>query len=157
MKRNADKLPQRIPTVAPCAQCGAVLASGITCADRFDALLALDHSRQQPWGSRHGLAFCVYTLQHPDGHTPSEIYRYWSFLQRVYTYGSSPGDVAQQIRAVGGKTPEFWDVAPLRGAVDPPREFAVTIADLGDFEAETYAGKLDDWCRATIAAWDAMR
>lgn len=98
-----------------------------------------------------------YTLQHPDGHTHAEVYHYWSYLQRVYTDGEAPMQVAQQIRAVNGQTPAHWDVAPLRGADNPPRSYAVTIADLGEFEAESYPTALDAWCRATIAAWDEPR
>jgi hypothetical protein len=31
----------------------------------------------------------------------------------------------------------------------------VTIADLGDFDREDYPARLDDWCRAVLAAWGA--
>src|SRR5712664_2891954 len=48
----------------PCPQCGAVYPPPPTsCADQFAVLLALDHSRREPWGSRHGLAFAAYSLQ----------------------------------------------------------------------------------------------
>lgn len=48
-----------------CADCGAAWRDGEdSCAARFDRLLALDHSRREPWGSRHGIAFAVYALQH---------------------------------------------------------------------------------------------
>jgi hypothetical protein len=32
-------------------------------------------------------------------------------------------------------------------------KYAVTIADLDEFNAETYPRKLEDWGRATLAAW----
>ena len=48
-----------------CPQCGGALASpDDSCASRFDTLLALDHSRQEPWGSRHASAFATFALQH---------------------------------------------------------------------------------------------
>jgi hypothetical protein len=31
-----------------------------------------------------------------------------------------------------------------------PRPARVTIADLGEFDAETYPSKLESWCRATL-------
>jgi hypothetical protein len=31
----------------------------------------------------------------------------------------------------------------------------VTIAELGEFDSETYAKKLEEWGRATLAAWMA--
>jgi hypothetical protein len=57
-----------------CEQCGAFLGEpAVTCEERFANLLALDHSRQEPWGSRHGLAFSAYTLQHPAGQSPDVL------------------------------------------------------------------------------------
>lgn len=32
---------------------------------------------------------------------------------------------------------------------------AVTIVDLGDFDAATYAERLDAWCPASLVAWGA--
>jgi hypothetical protein len=31
-----------------------------------------------------------------------------------------------------------------------PRRARVTIAELGEFDAETYPARLEDWCRATL-------
>ena len=51
---------------ATCNECGARYGNSTdSCVVRFDQLLALDHSRREPWGSRHGLAFAVFALQHP--------------------------------------------------------------------------------------------
>ena len=36
----------------------------LTCGELFDRLLALDHSRRQPWGALHGEAVACYFLQH---------------------------------------------------------------------------------------------
>ena len=53
-------------TPTRCDECGARYTEpGDSCQARFDQLLALDHSRQEPWGSRHGLAFAAFALQHP--------------------------------------------------------------------------------------------
>jgi hypothetical protein len=47
-----------------CPECGATYSEeGDSCAARFDQLLALDHSRREPWGSRHGQAYAAFALQ----------------------------------------------------------------------------------------------
>jgi hypothetical protein len=33
---------------------------------------------------------------------------------------------------------------------------SVTVANLGAFDADTYAEQLDDWCRASLAMWGAI-
>jgi hypothetical protein len=140
-------------TARVCAQCGARLSASETCADRFSELLALDHSRREPWGSRHGLAFAAYTLQHPEGQTAGALDRCWLLLCRVYVAGDSPADVARALRAHGSRNPDGW-TAPLRPRERPAgARFDTTIADLGAFAAEEYAAALDSWCRDTLAGW----
>lgn len=135
-----------------CEQCGARYASaGDSCVERFGALLALDHSRTEPWGSRHGVAFAVFVLQHVSSYGPLSVERSWQYLQRVYVSGEAPMAVARGMRRAG-EGPTGWDVPPLPGTARRPHRFAVTIADLGEFTAESYAERLDDWCRATLGA-----
>jgi hypothetical protein len=120
---------------------------------RFDALLALDHSQQEPWGSRHGQAFAAYALQHPVTHAKS-LDRAWLALHQIYVAGMAPERVFGALVAARGRTPPDWAV-PAR-AVRPVCAPAVTIVDLGDFDAATYAARLDDWCRAALVAWGAV-
>jgi hypothetical protein len=139
------------PNIHACPECGAAYtATDDDCAARFDLLLALDHSHREPWGSRHGQAFAAYALQHPVKHAAS-LDRAWLALHQIYVSGTAPDRVFGALVAARGKTPPGWDV-PARAA-RPVHAPAVTIADLGDFEAATYPGRLDDWCRAALAAW----
>jgi len=70
-----------------CPECGATYSEeGDSCAARFDQLLALDHSRREPWGSRHGQAFAAFALQHPVIHEAS-LDRGWAALWRIYVAG----------------------------------------------------------------------
>lgn len=116
-----------------CEACGATYATAEgSCASRFDELLALDHSHREPWGSRHGLAFAVYAAQHPERYGVASARAGLARLAREF----APGSVG----------PAFGPHAPFR----------VTIADLGDFAAETYAADLERWCRATLAAFAAV-
>jgi hypothetical protein len=139
-----------------CPDCGARYASGrVECADHFAELLALDHSRTEPWGSRHGLAFSVFALQHAAQYPPRVRAGAWRMLQRVYVQGADRRDVAAEMRALGGALPAQDTVAPLPAGTAGAPAFTVTIADVWPFDAERYAEQLDAWCRATLDALTA--
>ena len=138
-----------------CSQCGGEVSNGETCSDRFNVLLALDHSRQEPWGPLHGVAFAVFALQHADNYTDDIVGSAWTTLNRVYVAGDSVADVVKNLRKLQGKRAN-WTGAPLAPRERAPRNFAVTIADLGDFDAETYVQKLEAMCLSTIAAWNSV-
>lgn len=149
-----------------CAKCGAIYPNEESCANRFDVLLALDHSRQQPWGSRHGIAFAVYTLQHSDGIAEVTLQNCWLMLNRVYEAGDDRGDVVKGLRAkyrgkqdnsynkTNASLSATWSGASLPER-NPPTHFETTIVDLGEFSSDTYPDLLDAWCLATLRAWNA--
>lgn len=134
---------------ARCGECGARYASdGGSCAERFERLLALDHSRQEPWGSRHGQAFAAFVLQHPTTHAAS-VERAWAALYRIYVHGEPPRAVFASFRGrAEDERLRQVPALPPAGAEAP----TVTIVDLGDFAPETYAARLDAWCRAALMA-----
>ncbi len=137
-------------TMSQCPECGANYdVSGESCAIRFAALLALDHSRQEPWGSRHGQAFSAFVLQHPETYA-SSLDRAWSALYLIYAMRTDPRYVFSVLRAHPHGNPSGWTVPPR------PTQWTqfpeITIIDLGDFAADTYPDQLDAWCRATLAA-----
>jgi hypothetical protein len=135
-----------------CPECDATYTVvGDCCATRFETLLALDHSHQEPWGSRHGQAFAAFALQHPVTHAAS-LDRAWVVLHRIYVVGTPAAQVFDALIAARGALPSSWGV-PLRPA-QPVCAPAVTIADLGDFAAPSYAERLDAWCRAALAAYE---
>jgi hypothetical protein len=142
-----------MPSTVSCPECGAVYsADGDSCTERFNALLALDHSRQQPWGSRHGEAFAAFALQHPLAFGRS-IDGSWAALYRIHVAGDAQARVFERLRARPNEIPADWKLPtrPERPVALP----AVTIADLGDFEATTYPDRLAAWCRAALAMWGA--
>jgi hypothetical protein len=138
----------------PCVQCGAVFAGeGDTCEEQFDKLLALDHSRVQPWGSRHGLAFSTFALQHPNDRGAAQLTACWIMLYRVWIKGDNRAKLAAAMRSRQDLPPQEWDVPPLPPIPAAGTRYAVTIADLGEFDADSYVHKLEEWGKATLAAW----
>ncbi len=135
--------------MAACPECGARYADPHqSCTARFEVLLALDHSRREPWGSRHGQAFAAFALQHPSRY-PRSLDQAWTALYRIYVEGESARRVFESLR---GRASIPASTVPVRP--EHPRAWPlVTIATLGDFAAETYPGGLDRWCRATLQAW----
>lgn len=131
-----------------CPDCGARYAQPTdSCQGRFDTLLALDHSHREPWGSRHALAFATYALQHPSGHSRATRAYAHELLRRVAERGEPLAAVVADFRARQVKPSDAVDAT----AVPPmPAQYAVTIADLGDFAAETYVPALERWVAATI-------
>jgi hypothetical protein len=123
------------------------------CEEQFDKLLALDHSRVQPWGSRHGLAFSTFALQHPAGRTGPQLAACWVMLYRVWVKGDNRAKLAAAMRERQDMTPEEWGVPAVPPVPLAGTRYAVTIADLGEFDADTYVRKLEDWGRATLKAW----
>ena len=134
-----------------CPECGATYTSDSDfCAERFNVLLALDHSRPEPWGSRHGQAFAAFVLQHPERFKRS-VDRAWATLQQIYVVGEEPERVVAALLSSPYALPAWWTVAPR--SVQRHSAPSMTIADLGDFSATSYAERLDAWCLASLAAW----
>ena len=94
-----------------CPQCGAVFENDSdSCESRFHALLALDHSRREPWGSRHGSAFAVFTLQHPLGRSREMLERCWTLLHRIVVAGDDPHAIARTLRRINDGAPNYLTV-----------------------------------------------
>jgi hypothetical protein len=69
-------------------------------------------------------------------------------LRRIIDGGEKPAAVFENYK----KTTSHKLVDPMQTR-EPPTRFAVTIADLGSFSAETYAADLYRWATATFDAW----
>ena len=135
-----------------CAECGAAYESDDDdCVTRFDQLLALDHSRTEPWGSRHGQAFAAFALSHPVSQAAS-VDRAWEALHASYMSGAAAHYVFAEMRTHG------TSIAPRPIPPRPVSRVALpceTIAGLPNFPAAKYAAWLDSWCRAVLASWGA--
>ena len=132
---------------ATCPECGARYdAVDDSCQARFEALLALDHSRREPWGSRHALAFAAFAVQHPSRFPAHSVTRARELLERVFLRHEPLDAVVRDYRARPRDQPTPQASNLQRGGSG----FAVTIADLGDFAADTYPALLERWCLASL-------
>jgi hypothetical protein len=140
-----------------CPQCGAP-SSGVpdACRRRFEELLALDHSRREPWGSRHGLVFAAYAIQHPADFPRAVLERSWLALFRVYVRGDDPSRVFAALRSRPPGAAPDWDVPPLPAAPAGGNHFERTIADLAPSDVAGYASRVDSWCRSALRTWGAV-
>ncbi|GAA0930324.1 DUF5946 family protein [Nonomuraea longicatena] len=140
-----------------CPECGAP-----ACENLFQLLLALDHSRQPPWGPLHGVSVACYLWQHPSRLPASGGAAAWAILHAFLRDGS--GGATRQIRQVrrtnshrsGSQKPSVASdvVAPTPDR--RPEHFTVTIADVaenGEFPAEGFTERVTAWAAATVAAW----
>ena len=109
-----------------CDDCGASWTA-LNCAELFDQILALDHSRRQPWGALHGEAVACYFLQHP--HAPR--------APRV------PAPLYDRLE-------RFVALSPDRASM---QSNPVTIQDVavdGSFPAAGYRERVDRWARSIL-------
>jgi hypothetical protein len=132
-----------------CPDCGAgYQRPDDSCRQRFDVLLALDHSRREPWGSRHAIAFAVYALQHPSQYPEATRVSSAELLTRVFERNEPLKQVVADFRARARSRRTALSPATVPEVCGP---FPVTIAALGEFEAERYATDLERWARSTLS------
>lgn len=142
-------------SVTTCPECGALnVQPERDCRERFRTLLALDHSRREPWGALHGVAFAAFALQHPSAHERATMVRAWIALWRVVRRGDDPVRLFTALRRKPSLVTEEWSVPPLPPIPPPGGPYRVTIVDLGDFDAGTYAERALDWARAVVEHWE---
>ncbi|MDE3725144.1 DUF5946 family protein [Nocardiopsis sp. N85] len=141
-----------------CARCGAV--SGTPCEELFQRLLALDHSRQEPWGPLHGVAVACYRLQHPASLAEGTH----AFpLELLRTHVEDGAEASRKLterarRANSHRVRRREHGAPAAPRTNVPSGFTFTVAEVavdGGFPAEGHTERVRAWAEATLAAWSA--
>ena len=147
-----------------CAECGAPMQPR-SCDDLFHTLLALDHSRQEPWGPLHGVSVSCFLLQH-HSRIPDDDAMPWA-LVRGYLEGGLD-EIEQLVENARRGNSHRLNAGPARvahaaaspRATAPPSHFAVTIEDValdGSFPAAGFAERVKDWSAATVDGWSRVR
>ncbi len=151
--------------MSKCMECGAPTLR--SCDDLFQELLALDHSRQAPWGPLHGIAVACFFLQHSARLPGTAGAVYWAMLHAYLRGGLlAVAPMADRVRHLNshqrhGRAPEASDFpgAPPFPDVMPPCNFATTIADValdGSFSADGYEERIRSWAEDTVSAWQGQ-
>lgn len=136
-----------------CAECGA---AGL-CAELFQVVLALDHSRQPPWGPLHGVTVACFLLQHPSRLPAADRARPLALLD-TFLDGGLP---AVERFTQGLRRANHAGALPKPGGPElgvAPTAFDVTIDDVaqdGTFPADGFADRVAAWAGATVSAWHA--
>lgn len=125
-------------------------------------LLALDHSRQAPWGPLHGVSVSCFLLQHPSRLPRSGAVRAWEIVHAYLTDGLSGvtrlTDRARRNNSHRTAAPGL--VRPMSSFPPPgahPVAYDTTIADVaqgGRFPADGFPLRVAAWAEATVTAWD---
>ncbi|GAB3723883.1 DUF5946 family protein [Nocardiopsis oceani] len=138
-----------------CSECGA--HSATPCAELFHRLLALDHSRQEPWGPLHGAAVACYLLQHPSllpqgGHVvPLELLR-----THVEDGAAAARRLTERSRRANSHRVRGRERSAPDSLPEAPAGFTFTIAGAsedGGFPAEGHPERVRAWAESTLAAW----
>ncbi|MFH9347671.1 DUF5946 family protein [Kitasatospora sp. NPDC017646] len=139
----------------PCGACGAR-----GCEELFHGLLALDHSRAEPWGPLHGVSVSCFLLQHP-ARLPADGGAAARGLLRAYLDGGLPAVDRLIGRARAANSHRVTGRSAPGGAVPPGREaprggFAVTVEEVaqdGTFPAAGFPDRVRAWAAATLEVW----
>ncbi|MFE7245983.1 DUF5946 family protein [Streptomyces sp. NPDC057580] len=145
----------------PCAECGAPM-NPRSCDELFHALLALDHSRQAPWGPLHGVSVACFLLQHPSRLPADDGAMAWALL-RAYIDGGldEVNQLVGQARRgnshrVKGRPSRVARDAALPHRDAPRSRFSITIEDVavdGTFPSAEFTERVEAWAAATVDAW----
>jgi len=144
-----------------CEDCSAQLDTR-TCAELFLDLLALDHSRQPPWGPLHGVVTAAYFLQHPSDPraTPAQealglslIHDYLQGGQAALTAAAKRARAANNHRnATRNTAGRPRGTSATSPSTDPSESVATTtihdVAVDGTFPAAGYEDRVRRWAES---------
>ncbi len=139
-----------------CPQCGAELASGENCRDRFDLCLAKEFEHPTSYGSVHHLTVACYMLQH-------NLYSREAWLEarkmvaQFVHQGITPADVRRQNRQAFDSGHRQWSftkgakMAGLDGIV-----WSRTIADVRHDTPKVYCADVKTWATGVLSDTESM-
>jgi len=143
-----------------CPACGATLAPGESCEERYHRCLAKEYEDWTGYGAVHNLSVPAYMLQHP-GRYSREGWLEARRLLAAFLAGKPPAEVRQQNRARLDSGNRPWRMTGGEG-VSPPAGlvWSRTIADVRLEDPATYRADVVEWARAVLAdteGWESRR
>lgn len=139
--------------MAQCPGCGA--AGGPSCEELFGRLLALDHSREEPWGPLHGVVVAAYRLQH-ERLAERDRTLLLELLRVFVDDGLEQANRLLESRVRSNSHRNRRPPPPSAGEGPRPGAFGATIAEVaagGDFPAAGHPERVAAWAEAVLDAW----
>jgi hypothetical protein len=139
-----------------CPQCGATLASGETCVDRFNATQIKEIENPASYYAVHHLSVPCYMLQH-NAYSRGGWLAVRQLLHQFVYEGLMPAEARRQNRTTWDSGQRTWSLT--KGAKLTQVDDIVwtrTIADVRIDTAEHYCADVRDWAIAVLADTAAL-
>jgi hypothetical protein len=139
-----------------CPQCGATLASGETCIDRFNATQIKEIENPASYYAVHHLSVPCYMLQH-NAYSRHGWLAVRQLLHQFVYEGLTPAEARRQNRTTWDSGQRTWSLT--KGAKLTQVDDIVwtrTIADVRIDTAEHYCADVRDWAIAVLNDTEAL-
>jgi hypothetical protein len=136
-----------------CPECGAVLASGMSCEASFHQMLYWENEDPRR-GAVHHLVVLGYYLQHPALYSPEGLEYGKQLLVDFLEGGLSHQQVRQRKQAQVDSGLRSWKVQgtpEAHGAYVHPPRWRMTAQDVVMAGAEAYIEQVQAWARLILA------
>jgi hypothetical protein len=137
-----------------CSECGAPLAPGTACRDRFDFLLGRE-SVDPALAAVHHLTVLCYTVQHPlafdtslEGHAGARALLWEAVSENLPAREMLRRNRAQLRRR---DRPRLRNRGRSHAPLRPAPAWRFTAADVVNGPEDDYAGRVQAWAKALIA------
>ncbi len=148
------------PAENRCPECGAPDRDGMTCREKYEAMLAHEFEHPQSFGAVHHLTVASYNLQHPGPFTAQAL----EWMRASLTSAVKTGEPPQEWRRRASKQFRGKDkpkVVRKPGDAQPagqptPPHWTMTAADIPLDGPEVYIAGIQVWARAIVADLDAQ-
>ncbi len=132
-----------------CPECGARLASGLSCRDYFDHMLFWENEDPARWEVHHLMVLC-YHLQHPSLYSVEGLAFSRRLLANFIDQGLSTENARSVYRERVDSGKRDWPITARpgnQGAYERPITWTMTAADVVAAGAERYCECVRLWAR----------
>jgi Family of unknown function (DUF5946) len=135
-----------------CRECGAALAPGEQCTERFHQCMAKEFKDPTGYGSVHHLTVPAYMLQHPNRYSREGWLAARRLLVEFLVEGKSPANLRKRDRSLLNSSKRRWSIT--RGERMAGLEeitWSRTIADVRLFDSKVYCSDIIHWAQAVLS------